>query len=97
MTEYGEGFGQPYVPIVPTLDTTENGRRERYITTVADGHRMTLVLRDTIVAWDPYLMLVKASAFPLIVAGQGQGRPYFPAPLTNRKTKDALIKTNVSI
>ena len=95
--EYGEGFGRPFVPEVPKVDTTENGRREKFITTVADGHRITVVLRDTVVAWDPYLVLVKASAFPYIVAGQGQGKPYFPAPLTTRKMKDALIKTNVGV
>jgi hypothetical protein len=97
MTEYGEGFGRPYVKDVPSEVTTENGRRERFIVTVADGHRITVVLRDTIVCWDPFLVLVKASAFPFIVSNQNQGRPYFPAPLTNRKTKDALIKTDVRI
>ena len=95
--EYGEGFGRPYTPAIPRVDTTENGRREKFITAFADGHRITVVLRDKIVAWDPYLVLVKASVYPYIVAGQGQGKPYYPAPLTSRKIKDALIKTNVGI
>ena len=97
MTTVGAGFGRTYTPPVNVEDTSNSVRREKVITTMVNGARVKVTLRDTIVSWDPYLNLVRASAYPWIVAKNGKGKPYFPVPPVSRRIKDALIKTTVEI
>lgn len=97
MTTYGDGFGRTYSPPVNTEDRSNSVRREKVIITEVNGNKIKVTLRDSIVSWDPYLNLVKASAYPWIVAQNGKGRPYFPVPPVSRRIKDALIKTTVQI
>lgn len=95
---YGEGFGRPYVPPVRRTDRTNNVRKEVEITTTVDGRTVRVTLRDAIVSFDPYLNLVKASAYPWLMAKMGRsGMSYFPVPPVGRRVKDALIKVGVSI
>lgn len=97
MTVYGDGFGRTYTPPAAVEDTSVPARREKTITTMINGNKVVVVLRDTIVSWDPYLNLVRAAAYPRIVAQNGKGKPYFPVPPISRRIKDALIKTTVQI
>jgi hypothetical protein len=97
MTTYGDGFGRTYKKPVNVEDTSNLVRREKVITTTVNGAVVKVILRDTIISWDPYLNLIRASAYPWIVAQNGKGRPYFPVPPVSRRIKDALIKTTVQI
>lgn len=97
MTTYGDGIGRVYTPPVNVEDTSTSERTEKVITTEVDGNKIKVILRDTIVSWDPYLNLVRAAAYPWIVAKNGKGRTYFPVPPISRRIKDALIKTKVQI
>ena len=97
MTTYGEGFGRVYTPPTNVEDQTNSVRKEKVITVTVNGARIKVTLRDKIVSWDPYLNLVKASAYPYIVAMSGEGKPYFPVPPISRRVKDALIKVTVQI
>ena len=97
MTTYGEGFGRRYVPPTATEDESNSVRTEKVIFVKVGEDRIRVVLRDKIVSFDPYLVLVRASLYPYTVTARGRGKPYYPAPPTNRKTKDALIKVGVEI
>jgi len=97
MTTVGEGFGRTYSPPVNVEDVSNSVRREKTIITMINGAKVKVTLRDTIVSWDPYLNLIKASAYPWIVAQNGGGKPYFPVPPVSRRIKDALIRTTVEI
>ena len=97
MTTYGDGFGAAYVTSKQIEDNSNSVRTEKIITTQIGEDKIRVILRDKIVSFDPYLVLVRASLYPIIVTGKGRGKPYFPAPPTNRKTKDALIKVGVDI
>lgn len=66
-------------------------RTEVPITIKKDGRMYRFVLRDKVVPEDPYLVLVKATAFSI-----AQGEPYVGrAP--DRSIKDFLIKDAVVI
>jgi hypothetical protein len=97
MPEYGDGFGRTYVKPVNVEDTSNPVRKEKVITTTVNGSVIKVILRDTITSWDPYLNLVRASAYPWIVSQHGKGKPYFPVPPVSRRIKDSLIKTTVQI
>lgn len=97
MTTYGDGFGRVYAPSTNVEDQSNAVRKEKIITTTVNGSKIKVILRDKIVSWDPYLNLVRASAYPFIVAMNGEGKPYFPVPPVSRKIKDALIKVTVQI
>lgn len=97
MTTYGDGFGRTYTPPVNVEDRSNPVRKEKLITAMVNGAEIKVILRDTIISWDPYLNLIRASAYPWIVAQNGKGKPYFPVPPVSRRIKDALIKTTVEI
>jgi hypothetical protein len=88
MSEYGIGFGKTYVKEVPLADVAED-RRERIITMVVAGKLVTLVVRADIVPEDPYLNLVRASAYPFQVRS---GRARYPVPPVPRTVK-AILRT----
>lgn len=58
---------------------------------LANGRVVTIVVRDSIVPEDPYLVLARAKALSV------RTKEAFSAPRTTRSIKDFLIKTNVSI
>jgi len=93
----GEGIGQPYTKPTVVRDNSNPVRKEKVISIEVNGDKQIVVLRDKIVSWDPYLNLVRASAYPWIVAMSGKGKPYFPVPPVSRRIKDALIKVTVQI
>lgn len=66
-------------------------RTEVKVTLRKDGRLYHLVLRDKVVVEDPYLVMVKATAFAM-----AQGEPYrgLPPP---RSIRDFLIKSSVVI
>jgi hypothetical protein len=97
MSTYGDGFGRTYTAPVAVEDTSNSVRNEKVITSMVDGNKVTITIRDKIVSWDPYLNLIRASAYPWIVSQNGKGKPYFPVPPVSRRIKDALIKTAVQI
>ena len=97
MTIYGEGFGRVYTPPTNVEDQDNAVRKEKVIIATVNGDKIKVTLRDKIVSWDPYLNLVKASAYPFIVKMSGKGTPYFPVPPVSRRVKDALIKVTVQI
>jgi hypothetical protein len=67
------------------------GRQEVPITIRSDGRLYNFIVRDKIVAEDPYLVLVKASAFAIRT-----GEPFSGLP-PERSVRDFLIKSNVVI
>lgn len=67
------------------------GRQEVKVTIQKDGRLYHLVLRDKIIVDDPYLMLVKATAFAV-----KEGEPYMGRVIP-RDVKDFLIKSNAII
>jgi hypothetical protein len=91
---YGDGFGRKYIPEVPT-EEIGTLRREKQIITVVGGQQVTLVVRDTIVPFDPYLNMVRAAAYPYQMGGGADAR--FPVPPVGRDIKDVLIKTIIQI
>ena len=97
MTTYGDGIGRVYSPPTTVQDSSNSVRTEKVIYTEVDGARVKVIIRDKIVSWDPYLNLVRASAYPWIMAKNGSGRTYFPVPPVSRRVKDALIKTTAEI
>jgi len=90
----GEGFGKTYERPVPSEDVGI-GRREKRIRSTVGGQRVTLIVRDTIVPEDPYLNLVRASAYQYLMGGGAGAR--FPVPPVDKEIKDALIKTGMTI
>lgn len=94
MSVIGDGIGRVYVPEVPAEDRTVH-RREKQVVTIIGGQRVTVTVRDTIVPEDPYLNLVRASAFPLQMGGGANAR--FPVPPVGRDIKDVLIKSTITI
>lgn len=94
MTVYGDGFGRVTYPEVSAQDTGD-GRREKSIVTTVGGRRVTIIIRDTIVPEDPYLNLVRASAYTFQARSGSNSR--FPVPPVGRDIKDFLIRTNVVI
>lgn len=87
---YGEGFGRTYVK--PTSSTTKTGRRKEVtVNTIVGGQQVTMIMRDAIVPYDPYLVLVRAAAYQRMKGGP------FPVPRTPRSIKDFLIRTNIAI
>ncbi len=67
------------------------GRDEVVKVISKDGRLYRMVIRDKIVAEDPYLVMAKASAFAI---QQGEN---FPANPPERNMRDFLVKTNVVI
>ncbi len=95
MTVYGE-FGWTASPTVQSMDGPDSDyRREKTITKMVGGKKVTLILRDTIVPEDPYLNMVWAAAFVYTENSGPSNR--FPVTPTTRSIKDALIKTNLVI
>lgn len=93
--EYGE-FGGVVTPPVRSEDgPAADYRRERTITTMVGGNRVTLIIRDTIVPEDPYLNMVRAAAY-LYQEGGGPTKR-FPVPPVSRQLKDVLIKVDLLI
>lgn len=66
-------------------------RESRRSYPIANGKIVTVILRDSVVPEDPYLVLAKAYALS-VKTGEG-----FKAQATPRRIKDALIRTNVTI
>ena len=93
MPVYGE-FGREVKPPVPVADTGEY-RREKTLEMTVNGQRVTVVVRDSIVDWDPYLNMVRAAAF-MYQQGGGPG-VRFPVTPVGREIKDVLIKTDLVI
>lgn len=71
--------------------TCKPGRQEVTVTLKKDGRLYKFVVRDKITVEDPYLMLVKASAFAI-----SEGEPFAGRP-PERSVRDFLIKNNVVI
>lgn len=93
---YGDGFGRKFVPEVKSEDAPQADlRREKQIVTVVGGQQVTLVVRDTVVPFDPYLNMVRAAAYPYQMGGGPDAR--FPVPPIGRDIKDVLIKTVIQI
>jgi hypothetical protein len=67
------------------------GRQEVPVTIRKNGRLYHFVVRDKIVVDDPYLVLVKATAFAI-----AHGEPYAGLP-PGRAVRDFLIKSNVVI
>lgn len=93
MTVYGE-FGAEVRPPVTSHDTGID-RREKTIEIEVNGERVTVITRDTIVDWDPYLNMVRATAY-MYQTGGGPS-VMFPVPPVSRELKDVLIKTDLVI
>ena len=93
MTIYGEFGGEVQFP-VPVQEEVEP-RREKFIETTVNGMRVTVVVRDSIVDWDPYLNMVRATAYTYQKGGGPGVR--FPVPPISRELKDVLIKTDLVI
>ena len=91
---YGDGFGLKHVPEVPHEDVGSQ-RREKQIVTIIGGQQVTLIVRDTLVPEDPYLNMVRASAYPYLMGGGPNAR--FPVPPVGRDIKDVLLKTVIEI
>lgn len=66
-------------------------REARQSYPIANGKIVTVIIRDSVVPEDPYLVLAKAFALS-VRTGEG-----FKAQQTPRRIKDALIKTTVTI
>jgi|WetSurSiteA1Bulk_404760.scaffolds.fasta_scaffold480295_1 hypothetical protein len=66
-------------------------RESRRSYPIANGRMVTIIIRDSVVPEDPYLVLVRAKALSLKT-----GEP-FKADKTPRRIKDALIKTSITI
>jgi len=66
-------------------------RQEVTVTVRKDGRIYRCVLRDKVVPEDPYIMLLKATAFALKTGEAYNGLP------PKRGVKDFLIKNNVVI
>lgn len=95
MTIYGE-FGREVRPPVPAQDTgAGTSRREKTIEITVGGQRVTVIVRDSIVDWDPYLNMVRAAAFMYQQGGGPSVR--YPVPPISRDIKDVLIKTDLVI
>ena len=58
---------------------------------MADGTTRTVIVRDTLVPFDPYLKLVRAKLLSIRTGEE------FGADVTSRALKDALIKQNIQI
>ena len=58
---------------------------------MADGSVRTVIVRDTLVPFDPYLKLVRAKLLTIKTGDE------FGADVTSRTLKDALIKQNIQI
>lgn len=58
---------------------------------LANGRMVTVIVRDSVVPEDPYLVLVRAKALS-VRTGEALN-----ASRTTRAIKDLLIKTNISI
>ena len=71
-----------------SLCPRQEGRRSYPI---ANGRIITVIVRDSVVPEDPYLVLAKAKAVSL-KTGEA-----FKANQTPRRIKDALIKVNITI
>lgn len=72
-------------------ETCKPGRQEVFVNLKKDGRMYRFVVRDKIVVEDPYLIMVKASAFAI-----AQGEPY-SGQTPERSVRDFLIKQNVVI
>ncbi len=66
-------------------------RQEVKVTFRKDGRLYNLVLRDKTVVEDPYIVLIKATAFAI-----SQGEPYM-GRVVPRSVKDFYIKSNTVI
>lgn len=86
--EYAAGAGRTYRR-VPTYETTTGRRSERVTHMTAGDYNVRLIVRDTVIIEDPYLNLVRASAFQI-----SEGGP-FPVQRVGRDVKNFLIKTGL--
>lgn len=82
-----------YQPNSPFTYTPSCGpkRTEVSITLEQDGRLYTMVVRDKIIVEDPYLLMVKATAFAI-----KEGEPY-NAQRTPRDIRDFLIKNDTVV
>lgn len=67
------------------------GRQEVVVSFRKDGRVYTMTMRDKVVIEDPYLVLVKATAFAIKMAEPYMGR------VPPRAVRDVLVKDNVDI
>jgi hypothetical protein len=93
MTIYGT-FGREVRPEVPSYDVGID-RREKIIETIVGEEVVSVIVRDTIVDWDPYLNMVRATAYMYQTGGGPTVQ--FPVPPISRELKDVLIKTDLVI
>lgn len=85
---YAAGQGRTYRKI-PAYETT-TGRRTETVTHMTVGnYKVRVIVRSTVVVEDPYLNLVRASAFQIADGGP------FPVPPVGRDVKNFLIKTGL--
>ena len=68
-----------------------NRREAKQSYPIANGKVVTVILRDSLVPEDPYLLLARAKALSLKAGTEVK------ATATSRKIKDVLIKTNITI
>ena len=72
-------------------ESCKPGRQEVFVNLKKDGRMYRFVVRDKIAIEDPYLVMVKATAFAI-----SQGEPY-AAQVPERSVRDFLIKQNIQI
>ena len=82
-----EGIGGTYEGSTSVVEDGQLGRKEKVITRIVDGMRVTVKIREKVAPSDPLVLLTKASLFTKQVPGSR-----FPAPVINRRIKEALIK-----
>ena len=85
--EYGEGFGRDYEAALPVVDGQE-GRREKVVTQIIGGKKVTITIRESIAPTDPVVLLTKASLYTQVLKNAK-----FPMPPIRREIKEALIRT----
>jgi hypothetical protein len=85
---YADGIGRTYRK-VPSYEVTTGRRTERTTTMTVGDYTVHIIVRDTVIVEDPFLNLVRASAFQI-----SEGGP-FPVPPVGRDVKNFLIKTNL--
>ena len=81
------------MPRRPKAGTNRNPvRNELYLNyQMDDGTVRRVILRDSVVIYDPYLKLVRAYLHALKTGSE------FGSPITSRQVKDDLIKINIQI
>jgi hypothetical protein len=96
METFGEGLGSIYKKPKQIEDTSNNIRKEKTIIVQNGDKKHVIILRDFITAFDPYLNMVRAAAYSIIMSNKG-GKVFFPVPPVDRKIRDALVNTGENL